>query len=683
MMKGHMKNIRSFLLAIALFVAIPFHISAQGSVLLVGGGSEDYNDWSNVPYKWLVDHAPNKRILVMHYSTGSVWLEGYFTSLGAVSAKSLIVNSTAVANDSATYRAILEADGIFLRGGDQYQYILKWKGTLTEQAIREVYQRGGVVGGTSAGEAVLSQVIFDAKLASVEPRNALRTPLNAGISFTENFLGFAPGLLADSHFYERGRIGRLIAMMALYRSQTGKEITGAGVDYNTALAITPDGTAEVMGAGTVTLLRFQSSTTATLAAGEPLSVRNLRLDQLTVGSKVDLKNGTITLPPIAFPYTPAVLVSTKGRIQLDGGTRSDWFAASGSLRALSTAIASSTDTVAIIASVAGAATAASVDSFLSLLNTPSRTIFVHAASSNSPVTAGATARCKSYILCGLTADSIGALLSDSTLMGTTLRLRLDEGATLLFLGDDALVAGNGGVSRVDYHAYGAYYGYMTRVRGTAIAGGIMTVPRLYESSDLVDNRASALFWGMAGVPVPIGLLLDNGTTASVSEQTLTVTGKTPAIVIDARTVTMSGLPTWKDPGKANPRQNGALIGALIHVVRNGESLDLAATTPQSVRTMERPGPEGFALGQNYPNPFNGTTQIPFTLSIPCSVTMELYDVSGRRIAKLIDRTYPSGAFTIPVDLGAMGLASANLVYRIEVRNANGIYRDAKMMTMIK
>jgi hypothetical protein len=50
---------------------------SQGSVLLVGGGSEDYSDWSDEPYRWLVNHSPNKTILVLHYSDGSSWLEAF------------------------------------------------------------------------------------------------------------------------------------------------------------------------------------------------------------------------------------------------------------------------------------------------------------------------------------------------------------------------------------------------------------------------------------------------------------------------------------------------------------------------------------------------------------------------------------------------------------------------------
>lgn len=57
---------------------------ANGSLLLVGGGAEDYRDWSDEPYRWLVEHSGNGTVLVMHYSPASSFLPAYFQWLGGV-----------------------------------------------------------------------------------------------------------------------------------------------------------------------------------------------------------------------------------------------------------------------------------------------------------------------------------------------------------------------------------------------------------------------------------------------------------------------------------------------------------------------------------------------------------------------------------------------------------------------
>lgn len=115
----------------------------QGAVLLVGGGTENYGDWSDKPYKWLVEHAPNRKILVLHYSDTTTWFSGYFPSLSSCTVSNMFINSTTAANDSATYKFILKHDGIFFRGGDQALYYSRWNGTLAQKAIIEVFQRGG------------------------------------------------------------------------------------------------------------------------------------------------------------------------------------------------------------------------------------------------------------------------------------------------------------------------------------------------------------------------------------------------------------------------------------------------------------------------------------------------------------------------------------------------------------
>ena len=62
-------------------------------------------------------------------------------------------------------------------------------------------------------------------------------------------------------------------------------------------------------------------------------------------------------------------------------------------------------------------------------------------------------------------------------------------------------------------------------------------------------------------------------------------------------------------------------------------------------------PSTMVLDQNYPNPFNPTTTIPFELSQPMAINLELYDVLGRKIGLLIQNEfYGVGAHVIPLML---------------------------------
>jgi len=77
-------------------------------------------------------------------------------------------------------------------------------------------------------------------------------------------------------------------------------------------------------------------------------------------------------------------------------------------------------------------------------------------------------------------------------------------------------------------------------------------------------------------------------------------------------------------------------------------------------------PRNLELGQNYPNPFNAQTRIPFQLLEPSHVTITVYDITGRKVALLVDDPYPKGRHTVP--FSARHLASGVYLYRL---NASG------------
>ena len=183
---------------------------AQGSVMLVGGGGENYNSWSDEPYSWFVEQAGHGKIINIDVDESSEWYQAYFIYLGADSTShNLQIATIEDANNPFIYQELLSADGIFIEGGDQWDYISTWKNTLVQTAIEYIYDNGGVIGGTSAGLAVLGEVVFDAEHGSLTSDQAAYNPYHYRISITDDFLNILPGVLTDSHFNDRGRLGRL------------------------------------------------------------------------------------------------------------------------------------------------------------------------------------------------------------------------------------------------------------------------------------------------------------------------------------------------------------------------------------------------------------------------------------------------------------------------------------------
>lgn len=230
---------------------------AQGKIMLVGGGGEDdgANGWSNAPYAWAVNQSANKKVAVISYDDADDWIPNYFKSLGAVEADNIKLDSRAAADLQSTYDNLMQYDVFFFKGGDQSYYYNYFKGTKTQQAIIEKYNAGGVITGTSAGMAILSEVIYAALTSSsVYPDDALQNLNDSDITLADDFLPFLPGFLVDSHFTERGRGARLMAFMAKWFETTGKTVTGIGVDDRTAFCIDEDLIGTVYGTGTVSVI---------------------------------------------------------------------------------------------------------------------------------------------------------------------------------------------------------------------------------------------------------------------------------------------------------------------------------------------------------------------------------------------------------------------------------------------
>ena len=88
-------------------------------------------------------------------------------------------------------------------------------------------------------------------------------------------------------------------------------------------------------------------------------------------------------------------------------------------------------------------------------------------------------------------------------------------------------------------------------------------------------------------------------------------------------------------------------------------------------------PAGFVLGQNYPNPFNPSTVIPFGISTPGGIALEVYNVLGQRVAVLVDGHLEPGVYN--VTFNAKGLASGMYVYRLTSTSGQALTRTFMLL----
>lgn len=183
------------------------------------------------------------------------------------------------AADPDNVAKIRAANGVVFTGGAQERYadVLNPGGVASPvlQAVRALQARGGVIAGSSAGAAIMSNVMFRDAQNSLY---ALKGLLREGKEI-ERGLGFVGDeLFIDQHFLKRGRIGRMLAVMLA----KGYKI-GLGVDENTAAVIR--GTdIEIVGATGALLIDLRE---AVVEPG-PVNVRNVRISYLDNGDHYDL-----------------------------------------------------------------------------------------------------------------------------------------------------------------------------------------------------------------------------------------------------------------------------------------------------------------------------------------------------------------------------------------------------------
>ncbi|HEX2094455.1 MAG TPA: cyanophycinase [Longimicrobiaceae bacterium] len=268
----------------------------RGHLLVVGGGTQPPELVAH--FVELAGGAGRARIAVVPMASGDAEEAGrekaeQLRGLGA-DAFSLNLTRAQAQGDSAV-RLLDGATGIWFSGGDQSRLTAVLQGTPVLTAIHARYRAGAVVGGTSAGAAVLSDSMLTGSqfrpgadtagyYGDEYPRVARRA-----IQVVPGF-GFLPGAIVDQHFLRRERHNRLLSVV-LERPA----LVGVGIDESTALRVDPDGRWTVVGASAV-LVYDARPARVTPPGAVVLGAAGVRMHLLPAGSTFDPRTGRATLP---------------------------------------------------------------------------------------------------------------------------------------------------------------------------------------------------------------------------------------------------------------------------------------------------------------------------------------------------------------------------------------------------
>ena len=189
----------------------------------------------------------------------------------------LDVRSHADAEAPATLAALGEATGVMFTGGDQKRLLDIFEGTSFVAELRRRGRSGLLVGGSSAGAMALGDpVIVRGEPTEFYEDGAIRRAPG---------LGLVAGATVDTHLVVRGRLPRLIAMVAAY-----PDVVGLGLEEGCGLEVSPVGVATVLGEGVVCVVEGtgRGAGPATAGPGRALSVAGLTVHVLADGGRYDL-----------------------------------------------------------------------------------------------------------------------------------------------------------------------------------------------------------------------------------------------------------------------------------------------------------------------------------------------------------------------------------------------------------
>ncbi len=269
----------------------------RGHLLIVGGGPVP--DSLIARFFELAGGAGRARIVVLPMASedpdAGIELTETFRKLGATAER--VVLDRAAADTAGGAARLSGATGIWFGGGDQAKLTAAIGGTRAEFEIHARYLAGAVLGGTSAGAAVMSTPMITGderrpggdRPPARDSSDAFMTIARDNVVTTRGF-SLIGGTVIDQHFVRRRRNNRLVSVVLEH-----PELVGIGIDESTALEVGPDGPWRVLGES-VAVVYDARDATITPPGAPVLGATGIRMLVLPAGSRYDRATGNALLP---------------------------------------------------------------------------------------------------------------------------------------------------------------------------------------------------------------------------------------------------------------------------------------------------------------------------------------------------------------------------------------------------
>lgn len=220
-----------------------------GGICLMGGATED-----DSAMRWFLRRAAGGDVVVIRASGGNGYNNYLYSQLGIPvnSVQTIVFNNATASQDPYVRQQLRRAEAVWIAGGDQWNYVQRWRGTPVDSILNYLIKvRRAVVGGTSAGMAILGEAYFSAQVSSVTSSTALANPFDAGVTADTTAFIRHPLMrrtITDTHYDNPDRQGRHVVFLARLAVSSGWDtVRGIACDEYTAVCIDTSGVARVFG----------------------------------------------------------------------------------------------------------------------------------------------------------------------------------------------------------------------------------------------------------------------------------------------------------------------------------------------------------------------------------------------------------------------------------------------------
>ena len=274
---------------LALSLVLAAAAAPKGRLFIIGGGDRDAE--MTKQFIALSERVNTGRILVLPMAGATPAESGAdmvkeLKGLGSKKVEFRILTREQAEKPDAA--AILDGvGGVYFTGGDQARVTKALLGTPVHRKLLEIYEQGAVIGGTSAGAAIMSEIMITGdEVRKPESGHEFET-IEAGNVITTPGLGFIKSAVIDQHFATRKRHNRLISVLAEHPA-----LLGIGIDESTAIIVGPDETFEVIGENNV-LVYDPARAKFVIRPNKAIGVAAMTLHVLLPGAVFDLKTRSI------------------------------------------------------------------------------------------------------------------------------------------------------------------------------------------------------------------------------------------------------------------------------------------------------------------------------------------------------------------------------------------------------